>query len=176
MAITKIQSESLNLADTYNFTGDVTGAGGVNTPAFRAYMSSHQTLSNNTVTKAQFDTEVFDTDSCYDNSTNYRFTPNVAGKYFVYTSMTLESGSQTQMEYAHAYIYKNGSIEQMQTAIYSANNVSWQTGGDIGTIVDMNGSSDYLEAFARINVFSGITKIISTTKHNSIFGAYKIIE
>ena len=34
MAITKIQSESLNLADTYAFTGTVTGAGGVNTPAF----------------------------------------------------------------------------------------------------------------------------------------------
>ena len=36
MAITKIQSESLNLADTYDFTGTVTGAGGVNTPAFYA--------------------------------------------------------------------------------------------------------------------------------------------
>ena len=34
MAITKIQSESLNLSDTYDFTGTVTGAGGVNTPAF----------------------------------------------------------------------------------------------------------------------------------------------
>ena len=29
MAITKIQSESLNLADTYAFTGTVTGAGGI---------------------------------------------------------------------------------------------------------------------------------------------------
>ena len=27
MAITKIQSESMNLADTYAFTGTVTGAG-----------------------------------------------------------------------------------------------------------------------------------------------------
>ena len=26
-------------------------------------------------TKVQFDTEVFDTDNAYDNSTNYRFTP-----------------------------------------------------------------------------------------------------
>ena len=29
MAITKIQSESLNLSDTYDFTGTVTGAGGI---------------------------------------------------------------------------------------------------------------------------------------------------
>jgi hypothetical protein len=28
MAITKIQSESLNLADDYTFTGTITGAGG----------------------------------------------------------------------------------------------------------------------------------------------------
>jgi hypothetical protein len=33
MAITKIQSESLNLSDNYDFTGTVTGAGEINTPA-----------------------------------------------------------------------------------------------------------------------------------------------
>ena len=42
MAITKIQSESLNLADTYDFTGTVTGAGGVNKPSFEAYRNSNQ--------------------------------------------------------------------------------------------------------------------------------------
>ena len=44
MAITKIQSESLNLADTYDFTGTVTGAGGTNTPAFHAFLSSTQSV------------------------------------------------------------------------------------------------------------------------------------
>ena len=34
MAITKLQAEALNLADTYAFTGTVTGAGGDNTPFF----------------------------------------------------------------------------------------------------------------------------------------------
>ena len=34
MAITKIQSESLNLADTYAFTGTVTGAGFTNDEFF----------------------------------------------------------------------------------------------------------------------------------------------
>jgi hypothetical protein len=37
MAIDKIQSESINLADNFAFTGTVTGAGGANTPAFHAY-------------------------------------------------------------------------------------------------------------------------------------------
>ena len=35
MAITKIQSESMNLADTYAFTGTVTGASTPMTPAFK---------------------------------------------------------------------------------------------------------------------------------------------
>ena len=50
-------------------------------PAFEAFLSSNQTVTDNTTTKIQFNSEVFDTDNCYDNSTNYRFTPTVAGKY-----------------------------------------------------------------------------------------------
>ena len=40
MAITKLQAEALNLADTYAFTGTVTGAGENNNPAFRAGLTS----------------------------------------------------------------------------------------------------------------------------------------
>ena len=54
MAITKIQSESLNLSDTYDFTGTVTGAGGVNTPAFVAKLSTNMTSqAANTTIKIQ---------------------------------------------------------------------------------------------------------------------------
>ena len=52
-------------------------------PAFSAYQSTGQTLSSSTWTKIQLQTEEFDTASCYDNATNYRFTPNVAGYYQV---------------------------------------------------------------------------------------------
>jgi len=51
MAITKIQSESLNLADTYAFTGTVTGAGESNSPNFHAVNASGQALSDSTWTK-----------------------------------------------------------------------------------------------------------------------------
>ena len=54
------------------------------TPAFEAYQSANTDISDATNTKVLCNTEVFDTDNCYDNSTNYRFTPNVAGKYFFY--------------------------------------------------------------------------------------------
>ena len=54
-----------------------------NTPAFRAYVGSNQTVSDATDTKIALNTEVFDTDSAYDTS-NYRFTvpTGEGGKYY----------------------------------------------------------------------------------------------
>ena len=40
MAIDKIQSESINLADNFAFTGTVTGAGVSNTPCFQASLTN----------------------------------------------------------------------------------------------------------------------------------------
>src|SRR6056300_1792706 len=86
-----IQDGTVGLADlsatgtkdaTTFLRGDNTfaSAGGANTPAFQATMSGNQNISTGTATKVQFDTEDFDTNSKYDHSTNYRFTPTVAGK------------------------------------------------------------------------------------------------
>nr|BAR17997.1 complement C1q protein [uncultured Mediterranean phage uvMED] len=169
MAITKIQSESLNLADTYDFTGTVTGAGGVNTPAFLAYPSSNQSISNTTQTVVAFNTEIFDTDSCYDTST-YRFTPNVAGKYFVYAQTC--SNSVSTFDAWETQIYKNGTSG---TAIAFAgvkhfNKDSMPT----SAVVDMNGSSDYLTVTCFQN--RGGSTDLRGLKYWSFFGAYKIIE
>ena len=64
-------------------SGTATGFGGDNTPAFSTYIGSNQTLSDATTTKADFDTEEFDTDGAYDTS-NKRFTvpSGEGGKYF----------------------------------------------------------------------------------------------
>ena len=71
-----------------------------NTPAFEAQRpQSAQVVSNNTDTKVQFSTENFDTDNCYDNSTNYRFTPNVAGKYFVYARIMCRAATNGNLVY-----------------------------------------------------------------------------
>ena len=54
-----------------------------NTPAFSAQMSGAQTINHASTTKVSFNSEIFDTDGCYDPSSNYRFTPTTAGKYYV---------------------------------------------------------------------------------------------
>ena len=59
--------------DTINLAGSAYAAAN-NAPAFFATLSADTTISDDTVTKVAANTEVFDTDSCYDNSSNYRFT------------------------------------------------------------------------------------------------------
>ena len=53
---------------------------GVAHPAFRATQASAQILTAATYVKIQFGTETYDTHAYYDNATNYRYTPLVAGK------------------------------------------------------------------------------------------------
>jgi hypothetical protein len=81
---------------------------GTNTPAFMARIGSDQgSVANGTETKLNYDTEIFDSDGTYDTS-NKRFTPAVAGKYFcTYAFRTLDELDDG--EYAQGYFYKNGS-------------------------------------------------------------------
>ena len=115
-------------------------------PAFMAKMGSNQTPSNATWTKVNFDTEIFDTDSMYDTST-YRFTPTVAGKYLINGGVDVDLGN-TAFIRAYVAIYKNGS--HYFGAIHDANN-NYQNEITLHAqaIVDMNGSTDYVEMYAR---------------------------
>ena len=90
--------------------GTATGFGGNNTPAFHVYLSANQTVSNATETKVQFNTELYDTGNAYDNSSNYRYTPQTSGKYYFYTDILLDSGSNNNnIDYVYTEIRKNGT-------------------------------------------------------------------
>ena len=92
MAITKIQSESLNLSDNYDFTGTVTGAGETNTPYFQAVSSVYISLANSTATLIPMNQKPFDSGSLF-NTSNGRFVMDSAnaGKYFIYCKVTIDS-------------------------------------------------------------------------------------
>ena len=168
MAITKIQSESLNLADTYAFTGTVTGAGGVNTPAFRAYRSgSNQTIANASDVKMQFNSESFDTDNCYDTS-NYRFTPNVAGKYFFHCMLRFNGGGDSVLY--EIYLRKNNStVRAFRHEGASGDPFSIEISG----IEEANGSTDYFDIF----FYQASSSIqLTPSEATAIFEGYKIIE
>ena len=142
-------------------------AGGDNTPSFAATLSSSQTISSSsTWTKVQFDSEIFDSDGCYDNSTNYRFTPTTAGKYFVYGQAAVHYMTSTSLKVA---IFKNGSI-YVYTAVSASN--SDENYGYTGAIIDFNGSSDYVSLYVNQGQ-SGISPGVPTGMAQ--FGALKVI-
>ena len=133
-----INSGLLSTATIPTANGTVMLSG--NMPAFSAYMSAAQTISNATATKITFNTKTFDTATAYDATTNYRFTPLVAGYYQVNAALgTPLSATGT----TSVYIYKNGS----RYATGATNN---SAGGNIATvasIVYLNGSTDYIECY-----------------------------
>ena len=141
--------------------------GGTNTPAFRAKVSSNQTISNGTNTIITFDTEEFDVGSNY-NTSNGKFTPTTAGKYFLYCKLKVALGTGiVYMEFR-----KNGSNVHS-----NYENVGSRASGDYGlqlsTIQSANGSSDYFE----VNYYqgSGSSKTLYGGADSSFMG-YKIIE
>jgi hypothetical protein len=131
---------SQNVSFAKGFTVGATAS-----PAFSAYQSSAQTLSSATATKIQFQTEEFDTASAFDSTTNYRFTPQVAGYYQVYGSV--QSGGTPAT--AQTFIYKNGSVYKSGSFINTA--TSFVT-ANIGAIMYLNGSTDYIEFYGAISV------------------------
>jgi len=163
--------------DTITVPSGVTIAGGLaNTPAFEAYLGTSQTVTDLVTTKVQFDTEVFDTDNCYDNTTNYRFTPTVAGKYFVYAKVSTDTIAGANLDQVRIVIQKNGSAISQANLDARGNTLgSWYTAND-STTVDMNGTTDYLEISCRIDDTSGNPDFLgNATIRNTSFGAYKLI-
>ena len=130
--------------------GAVTGH---NYPAFLAYLSAFQGIANNTYAKVQFNTEVFDTDNAYDNSTNYRFTvpSGKAGKYIVHSQCIGRSNSGNSLQNSYLAIYVNGSAvntHHKSVEIYSTNNVR-RSLQSVNTILDLS-ASDYVEIYMKV--------------------------
>ena len=156
---------------TITNNGTQTGVGGVNTPAFLAKLSANTTIANDSYVKIACNTEVFDTAGNYDNSSNYRFTPTTAGKYFVFGSITFNSPTNF-LQYVNTHLYKNGSMIS-STGVSTYNNNYIDGAGQVSSIIlDMNGSSDYVELYG----VGGGTSTVGIVANWTLFGAYKIIE
>jgi len=148
-----------------------------NTPAFEAFLSSDMnSLSNNTFTKITFDTESFDSDGTYDTSNN-RFTPGVAGKYYVYGRVIFNDTNVSEETY-HISIRKNGS---QISEFFTKSSAESSTGHDdpmltYVEVVDLD-ADDYVEIFGKIANSNGSRGIhgSSATNKFTTFGAFKVI-
>ena len=150
-----------------------TGVGGVNTPAFRAYMGATQNLNDVTNTVVAYNTEAFDTDSAYDTST-YRFTvpSGKAGKYMFSLQAFPRASSVTTLYYTCLKIYKHGS--QLLTSIH--NNSANYAYGATPNVVIMDDASlgDYYEPY--IFAYATTQVLIDTTDQGGCdhFNGYRL--
>jgi len=146
---------------------------GDNTPAFDAYMNSAQSVSDNAVTKVSIDTEIFDSDGAYDHSTNYRFTPGVAGKYYVYGSI-LGQTDASKLKNIVAIIYKNGSV--YRTSNHDPrDNFGNEASVMVSAIIDMD-ADDYVELYGQCNADNDTNTVFAVTHTRPCyFGAFKVL-
>ena len=118
----------------------------VNAPSFSVYRNGSQSVSSTTATKIQFDTEDFDTNSNFDSTTNYRFTPTVAGYYQLNLQLTLDNNGSGS--YYEAYFYKNGSVYKHASATgQTLNSIAI----NLSEIIYLNGTTDYVEGFGMVS-------------------------
>ena len=115
-----------------------------NMPAFSAYAQGNQSVANNTWTKVTLAYEEFDTANCFDSTTNYRFTPNVAG-YYQINGMIAGNATATNPTLVSVAIYKNGNTYKRY--VTTGDPIDYQS-GTISSIVYLNGSTDYVELYA----------------------------
>ena len=128
-------------------------------PAFSAYQSSAQTLSSSTNTKIQYQTERFDTNSNYDNTTNYRFTPTVAGYYQVNASLGVGASPAS----VYTQIYKNGSLYE---GSYDGGHTTLTS--TVSSLVYLNGSTDYIEIYGVFGTGQVTAALSSQTWFNAV--------
>lgn len=157
--------------------GDNTFASAGITPLyFSAKGTGTYTLSHNTLTKVQYATELYDSDSCYDNSTNYRFTPTTAGYYHLGGSILCYK-STNDLTYVQIGIYKNGTggTKIAEAGLFRYDNSSAFTYAIqpfVSGFAYANGTTDYFEVFAQAQqVGSGS---ISVDAGNTFSFGYRI--
>jgi hypothetical protein len=156
VTLTVPSAAGTNTATLPAATGTVMVSG--NMPAFSAYRQSSQSVTSNVFTKISLNLENFDTANAFDSTTNYRFTPQVAG-YYQFNALISLSGTVSTQQFV-CVIAKNGDVSNQRnfdfnpSATLSANstiNIS------ASQLYYLNGSTDYVELY--VYYFGGTSTI-----------------
>jgi len=134
---------------TVDSSGNITPSNNLypKAPAFSAKAAVDQSFSTSTWTKVVLETEEFDTANCFDNATNYRFTPTVAG-YYNFQAHVRINYSSSAGDSIYVAVYKNGSEVGRASRLNMTGN--WGV-LPVSTMCYMNGSTDYVELYVQSN-------------------------
>ena len=139
-------------------------------PAFKAFLSASQTgLTSSADTKVNFDAIEYDVGGYYDNTTNYRYTPLVAGYYHIVFSASC--GGAIDIEDFILNIVKN-DIFVTQGRLHMTgltNDDFFASSIHTQDIIHMNGTTDYLHCSARVHSEEATSPEIREGKDRSYF-------
>ena len=133
-----------------------TGFGGDNKPAFFVRNNGNQDVTHGVETIITLDTEILDTDNAFASN---KFTPQTAGKYFIAVQFSGSDDAYTSSNLAYLVlkIRKNGSGYESRSVFNLNNNQGRQGSLSIQAIVDLNGSSDYVDFSAEVGTTDSST-------------------
>ena len=156
---------------TITNSGTATGFGGTTAPYVSVYRNGDQNLTDATHTKIEFNVENVDSAGAFDNSSNYRYTPQTSGYYFVSLNVGTGAQSDNATDKIIASIYKNGSAVAgaVATRDWDTNGINYNDQVNTSVIVQLNGSSDYIEGYAYIDSTSGTPRVESGQASMHIF-------
>jgi len=97
----------------------------------------------------------------------------VAGKYFVYARIMTRAETSGELIMGEVSLYKNGTKIGSSRFDNNTNKVNNKT-PVINQVVDMNGSSDYIECFGEISLGSGNAQFYNDSAERTAFGAFRI--
>ena len=130
-----------------------------NGPAFSIYANGTTSVPSTTYTKVAFNATEFDTTGGMVSSS--RFTPTIAGYYYITASVYYSSGAVESF----AQIFKNGNQSKRGTdhnsAIYSRM---------VNALMYLNGSTDYIEIYTY--QASGSTITVSASLEQTFFQGF----
>ena len=135
---------------------------------FAAYLSTDQAVVENVTVKVKMDTEDFDIGGVFDNlesaGEGYRFLPTIAGYYKVTWGVVADKNAASS--YLLASVWKNGVAHAGEGNHTPTPNDAADACGAI--IIQMNGSTDYLEVFVwsrYANTLPGANRTVHFSAH-----------
>ena len=126
-----------------------------------------------TITKVEFDSEVFDTDSAYDTTNDKFVVPSGKdGKYVFMYAVDCNAKAVSELEIATLYFYKNGAAVSKQLLDFT-NNPSQRICVTNSIIMDVS-ASDYIEVYGAVQDASSSPKFTGDSPYTTYFAGYKL--
>jgi hypothetical protein len=173
LGVDKLSATGTKDATTF-LRGDNTfaapAAAASNSPFLWAKQSSAQNISPDTDTKVAFDTTIANTGGGTFDSSNYRWTPSVAGYYQFNIAVFGRTVSDSGSTYTDLRLHKNGAVQDGGQARFRPSTDTTQTIALSGIVY--SDSDDYFEVVLRHG--NGSTQATDSNDDLTFWQMYKL--